>query len=176
MDCNRDIDLKRWEEEWFREFRKQLPKSWHIEEAGLNADTVPTTPTTPMGHTPTFVFGFPKFTKKGDLRSSDKGSQIGVGSSGVDEYEGQFHFLGMKDVLRGCKRIAIIGIHGWFPGVFSSKFLSREWILKTTFFPFRCHVTDSCWRRLFFLYFYYISFTPSPTLFSQQGPAPSLPI
>ena len=116
---NHDIDFKRWEEERFREFGKQLPKSWQIEEAGLNADTAPTTPTIPMNHTPIFGFGSPKFTKKGDLRSSDKGSQIGVGSSGVDEYEGQFHSPEMKDVLRGCKRVAVIGIHGWFPGVFS---------------------------------------------------------
>ena len=21
-----------------------------------------------------------------------------------------------KDVLRGCKRVVVIGIHGWFPG------------------------------------------------------------
>jgi hypothetical protein len=115
MDSKRDIDFKTWEEERFREFGKELPKSWKIEEAGLDADT---TPTSPMGHIPIFGFGSPKFSK-GDLRSSNKGSQIVVDSSGIDGYEVQSHSLGMKDVLRGCKRVVVIGIHGWFPGVFS---------------------------------------------------------
>ena len=127
MDRNRDLDFKKWEEERFRDFGKKLPKAWQIEEAGLNAVTTPTTPTTPMSHTPIFGFGSPKFTKKGDSRSSNKESQIGVGSSGIDEYDDQFHSLGMKDVLRGCKRVIVIGIHGWFPGVFLFKFISSEY-------------------------------------------------
>ena len=122
MDHNRDIDYKKWEEERFREFGKELPKFWQIEEAGLGADT---TPTTPMSHIPVFGFGSPKFTKKSDLRSSNKGTQIGVGSSSIDEYEGQSHSRGVKDVLRGCRRVVVIGIHGWFPGVFSIR-LSLE--------------------------------------------------
>ena len=110
MDRNRNVDFKKWEEERFREFGKELPKSWQIEETRLGADTAPTAP---ISHIPTFGFGSPKVTKKGDLRSSNKGSQIAVGSSGIDEHDG------MKDVLRGCKRVVVIGIHGWFPGVFS---------------------------------------------------------
>ena len=104
MDRNRVIDFKKWEEERFREFGKELPKSWQIEEAGLDADT------TPMSHIQIFGLGSPKM---------NKGPQIGVGSSGIDECEGRSHSLGMRDVLRGCKRVVIIGIHGWFPGVFS---------------------------------------------------------
>jgi hypothetical protein len=113
MNRNRDIDFKKWEEERFREFGKELPKLWEIEEAGLDADTSPTTPMSPI---PIFGLGS---TKKGDLRSSNKGSEIGVGSSGIDEYGDKSHSLGMKDVLRGCKRVVVIGIHGWFPGAFS---------------------------------------------------------
>ncbi|PPQ81637.1 LOW QUALITY PROTEIN: hypothetical protein CVT25_013609 [Psilocybe cyanescens] len=30
--------------------------------------------------------------------------------------EGQAQSEGMKDVLRGCKRVVVIGVHGWFPG------------------------------------------------------------
>ena len=30
-----------WEEERFREFEKELPESWQIEEPGLGADTTP---------------------------------------------------------------------------------------------------------------------------------------
>ena len=111
MDRNRDIDFKKWEEERFREFGKELPKSWQIEELGLVSDTTPTS------HIPIFGFGSPKLTK-GDLRLTNKESQIGVSASGVDEYEGQSRSRGMKDVLRGCKRVVVIGIHGWFPGVF----------------------------------------------------------
>jgi len=25
-----------------------------------------------------------------------------------------------KDVLRGCKRVVVIGVHGWFPGVLTA--------------------------------------------------------
>ena len=113
MERNRDIDFKKWEEERFREFGKELPKSWQIKEGGLDADATPTS------HIPIFKFGSPKSTKKGDLRSTNKESQIGVGASGVDENEGQSHSHEMKDVLRGCKRVVVIGIHGWFPGTFS---------------------------------------------------------
>jgi hypothetical protein len=83
---------------------------------------VDTTPTTPMSLIPIFGFGSPKFTKKGDLRSTNKGSQIGVGAGGIDEKESQSHSFGTKDILRGCKRVVVIGIHGWFPGVFSIQF------------------------------------------------------
>jgi hypothetical protein len=31
MDRNRDIDFKKWQEERFREFGKELPKSWHAD-------------------------------------------------------------------------------------------------------------------------------------------------
>ena len=109
MDRNCGIRFKKWEEDWVREFGKELPKSWQIEEA---ADTAPTTP---MRHIPFFGLGS---TKQGDLRSSNKGSQTEVGSSGIDEYESKFHSHGMNDVLRGCKRVVVIGIHGWFPGTF----------------------------------------------------------
>ena len=108
MDRNRDIDYKKWEEERFREFGKELPKSWQMVEAGLDADTTPTAPTS---HMPIFGLG-----------STKKGSQIGVSSTGIDEYDGKSHSLGMKDVLRGCKRVVVIGIHGWFPGAFPFKF------------------------------------------------------
>ena len=113
IDRNRYLDFKKWEEERFREFGKELPKSWQIEGAALDVDT---TPTTSMSHIPLFGFGSPK---KSDLRSTNKEAQIGVGASGIDNYEGQSHPPGMKDVLRGCKRVVVIGIHGWFPGVFS---------------------------------------------------------
>ena len=111
MGRNRDNDFNKWKEGRFREFGKELPKSWQIEEAGLESNT---SPTTPMSHIP--IFGLSS-TKKGDLRSSNKGSQIG--SSGIDEYESKSHSFGMDDVLRGCKRVVVIGIHGWFPGTFS---------------------------------------------------------
>jgi hypothetical protein len=140
MDRNRDIDFKKWQEERFREFGKELPKSWQIEEeARLNANTAPTAP---ISHIPSFGFGSPKVMKKGDLRSSNKGSQIVIGSSGIDGHEG------MKDVLRGCKRVVVIGIHGWFPGVFSFFRISKY--IDNQVLTLRYHVTDGRWRSLFF--------------------------
>jgi hypothetical protein len=105
----------------------------------LDADTAPTAP---ISHIPSFGFGSPKVMKKGDLRPSDKGSQIVIGSSDIDGHEG------MKDVLRGCKRVAVIGIHGWFPGVFS--FFRICGYIEDQVFTLRGHVTDGRWRSLFF--------------------------
>ena len=43
-------------------------------------------------------------------KGKGKGGGIGVGVGvGID-----------PDVLRGCKRVVVIGIHGWFPGTFLS--------------------------------------------------------
>ncbi|KAF8801748.1 hypothetical protein BYT27DRAFT_7226663 [Phlegmacium glaucopus] len=84
-------EVRRREElaERFKEFGKDLPKPWQIfKEAASDTDTTPTM------SIPSFGFCSP-----------NKGSQVGVGVSGVD-----------KDVLRGCKKAVIIGIHGWFPG------------------------------------------------------------
>ena len=93
VDRNRDMDFKRWEEGRFREFGKELPKLWQIEDAGLDADT---TPMSPLGRVPIFGLGS---VKKGDLRLLNMESPIGVGSSGINENEGKSHYLGMKDVL-----------------------------------------------------------------------------
>ena len=109
MDRNRDIDFKKWKEERFKEFGKELPKLWQILEAGLDVDTMPTTP---ISNIPIFGLGS---TKKDDLPSSNKRSQTGVSSGGINES----HSSGMKDILRGCKIVVVIGIHGWFPGALS---------------------------------------------------------
>ena len=43
------------------------------------------------------------------------------------------------DVLRGCRRVVVIGIHGWFPGEFYSCMKARVWI---DFMENRCYNED----------------------------------
>ena len=96
-----EVDKK----ERLKEFGKELPKTWQIiEDAGLDA----TTPTTPMIHMPTFGF------------CSSAGASGVVNGGGANPQ-------GMKDVLRGCKKVVVIGIHGWFPGM-SFFFPVSHWI------------------------------------------------
>ena len=96
------------------------------------------------------------------------GSQIGVGPSGIDEYDGKFHSLAMKDVLRGCKRVVVIGIHGWFPGpgtFFHSNFFRISEYLKHSS---RGHVADRFVTSIIPLSDYLQLYS------SPRGPAPSL--
>ncbi|EEB87541.1 hypothetical protein MPER_15077, partial [Moniliophthora perniciosa FA553] len=37
----------------------------------------------------------------------------GSGGTGKEGHGAEGH---VRDVLRGCKRVVVIGIHGWFPG------------------------------------------------------------
>ena len=159
--------IKKWETERFKEFGKELPKAWQIEEAGLDTDARPTS-------TPRFC--------SPESKNTIKGSPVGVGA-GVDKDKGQIEGSQMKDVLRGCKRVVVIGIHGWFPGLFlPSLFFFRviERILITCFSSFRYYDTHGRRRGLFF-------YLPSVSsivilrsnfiyLFSRQGRVPSLPI
>ena len=91
---DRDSDLGRqlenWEEERFKEFGKELPKAWQIEEAGLDTDATSMTPI------PMFGFSSPEPTKKG--------SQVGVGPCGLGKDQGMGSRSDIKDVLRGCNR------------------------------------------------------------------------
>ena len=61
IDRDRELgrQLKKWEEERFKEFGKKLPKAWLIEEAGLDTDTASMTPI------PIFGFSSPEPAKKG---------------------------------------------------------------------------------------------------------------
>jgi hypothetical protein len=130
-------EFKKWGEERFKEFGKELPKAWQIEGAGLDVDT---RSTTPLSHIPTFGFYSAQSPKKSDVPLTNKGSQAGVGASGVDEdQDAGSHSDGMKDVLRGCKRVVVIGIHGWFPGICLLNFLP-DGSQKL----FRSYVTDFC--------------------------------
>jgi hypothetical protein len=93
-EMSRDDGIERqvtkWEEERFKAYGKELPKAWQILE--------------------------------GNFSTTSKGSPVGAGTSGMGEGGAQNEGLPsheMKDVLRGCKRVVVIGIHGWFPGMHS---------------------------------------------------------
>lgn len=37
-----------------------------------------------------------------------------------------------KDVLRGCKRVVVIGVHGWFPGMLIAFWMHFKFLLIRT--------------------------------------------
>ncbi|KAK0475873.1 hypothetical protein IW261DRAFT_1493422 [Armillaria novae-zelandiae] len=79
-------------------------------------NVVPATPqsSSRLGRTVRFLLGGSTDEGKGKDRAD-----VGVGLPRAwDVLQGQSSpsEAGMEDVLRGCKRVVVIGIHGWFPG------------------------------------------------------------
>ncbi|KDR77909.1 hypothetical protein GALMADRAFT_1293338 [Galerina marginata CBS 339.88] len=88
--------LDRERQERFREFGKELPKAWSVLEDALDAAPSSSSGSDSRKFKP---FGAPALSRSNSMASSVDG--------GMD---------GMKDVLRGCRRVVVIGVHGWFPG------------------------------------------------------------
>ncbi|PPR07240.1 hypothetical protein CVT26_012498, partial [Gymnopilus dilepis] len=72
--------------ERFQEFGRELPKAWKVLEDTFGAGVVER------------MMGLP---------ASSPGPEHGHGVTGESA---------VKDVLRGCRRVVVIGVHGWFPG------------------------------------------------------------
>ena len=109
--------------ERFREFGKELPKAWGVlEEGGVD--------TRGMG------FG---------------GSKFGGGSSSLKTAFGlkgpmtREDANGFYDVLRGCRRVVVIGVHGWFPGKF---FLRLTQLSQVSMSFRRCYDSHCPWRGM----------------------------
>jgi hypothetical protein len=75
----------------FEKFGQELPKSWDVIEGSSTSS-----PISPAAD----------------------GGQVGDATLGRQPADRLSSSLVMKDVLRGCKRVVIIGVHGWFPGAF----------------------------------------------------------
>jgi len=116
--------LQRERQERFKEFGKELPKAWKVlEDAGWD------TSYTHSAHDST--------AKRLLRRMSSAAATHGVGhgssfKAGVPPSEA------VNDVLRGCKRVVVIGVHGWFPGmpleflIATSRFTYLRMIVKFT--------------------------------------------
>ncbi|KAF8888158.1 hypothetical protein CPB84DRAFT_1473955 [Gymnopilus junonius] len=84
--------LERERRERFIEFGRELPKAWKVLEDAVAA------------------------INRGDAAV---GGAVGVGENsagGVSGAEGVDEGGAMEDILRGCRRVVVIGVHGWFPG------------------------------------------------------------
>jgi hypothetical protein len=109
--------------ERFREFGKELPKAWGVlEEGGVD--------TRNMG------LG---------------GSRFGIGSlsfstaAGLKGPTATADENGLYDVLRGCRRVVVIGIHGWFPG---KLFLRLTQVARVSLSFRRCYDPHCTWRGM----------------------------
>ncbi|KAK0235150.1 hypothetical protein EDD85DRAFT_773550 [Armillaria nabsnona] len=93
--------------------------SWRDTFHSAPRNIVPTTPqlSSRLGRTVRFLLG--GSTDGGKGKERDVSADVGVGLPRAwDVLQGQSSpsEAGMGDVLRGCKRVVVIGIHGWFPG------------------------------------------------------------
>lgn len=92
--------------ERFRHFGKELPRAWDVLESpvggpvtvGFGSSSSPSKTTSQTTRHATGRFA---------TMDNDKNKDGGLGPS-----EGTH----VRDVLRGCRRVVVIGVHGWFPG------------------------------------------------------------
>ncbi|XP_006464180.1 hypothetical protein AGABI2DRAFT_75124 [Agaricus bisporus var. bisporus H97] len=94
----------------YQDFGKQLPRAWEL--VGSHQDNLKAS-RTPPSETPTQVArqAVGRFLTYGQDVNRD-----GMFSPGEQKR--------INDTLRGCRRVVVIGIHGWFPGTYS-----RQWTL-----------------------------------------------
>ncbi len=88
---------ERERKERFQNFGKGLPRAWEVVDhttTGLVASSSATQ--TPGSKPGRFSLTLKEEDKVGSLGSSERSH--------------------VYDVLRGCKRVVVIGVHGWFPG------------------------------------------------------------
>ncbi|TFK32756.1 hypothetical protein BDQ12DRAFT_692058 [Crucibulum laeve] len=69
------------------QFGKELPRAWHVVEEAERTATI---------------------GKVGGHQTA--GKKVGIQTEAEGEIDG------MNDVLKGCRRVVVIGVHGWFPG------------------------------------------------------------
>jgi hypothetical protein len=98
--------IERERHERFKNWGKELPKAWHVfEEAGYD--------TSNMGHGHSGDPFPPPMQRRTVSSASTETSPKHVHGVTADA---EAEMKGMKDVLRGCTRVVVIGVHGWFPG------------------------------------------------------------
>ncbi|RXW17278.1 hypothetical protein EST38_g8577 [Candolleomyces aberdarensis] len=75
----------------FERFGQELPKSWDVIEGG----------------------GISNPADASGRQLEQQVSEVNLGIQSADQLSDS---VVIKDVLRGCRRVVIIGVHGWFPG------------------------------------------------------------
>ena len=94
----RESLLEKERRERFVGIGRELPKAWGVlRAAGWDVDS--------------------GAGMKGDARGIRNGAASFTGRESLGgDVDGGLGEEGMSNVLRGCKRVVVIGVHGWFPG------------------------------------------------------------
>ncbi|THH15438.1 hypothetical protein EW146_g5041 [Bondarzewia mesenterica] len=114
--------------------------------------TLPPAPTSTLKKTMNFVSGV--LFAKDEGRDSERGHGKGKGKERAREAFAHFGKAlprawsvmeegGLnEDVLRGCKRVVVIGIHGWFPGAVMRSMLGEPTGTSTKFVAMLCQALE----------------------------------
>lgn len=111
--------VERDRRERFREFGRELPKAWTLLEGG-------------GGDTHFSASRSRSRVRVSSLSSSAAAAAKGKGSAQEEEADK----AGLYDVLRGCQRVVVIGVHGWFPGAMIRSVLGEVNVVFLLSFPF----------------------------------------
>jgi len=90
--------------ERFRDFGRELPKDWSVLEGRY---------TPGMGVSSASRWRVSSSSSSSSSAAAAANVSAAKGKSSTQTQEGD---AGLHDVLRGCRRVVVIGIHGWFPG------------------------------------------------------------
>ncbi|KIM37712.1 hypothetical protein M413DRAFT_448237 [Hebeloma cylindrosporum] len=109
--------LERDRRERFREFGKELPKAWRVVEEGVrvsHASGSKSKSGSRLLSTLSSASSSPSSSATAPTAAKGKGKRS---EDWHDEgHRDDGNEAGLHDVLRGCRRVVVIGVHGWFPG------------------------------------------------------------
>jgi len=113
--------VERDRRERFREFGRELPKAWAVLEGGGGRRFAASRSRSRVS------------SSSSSLSSLSAAAQAkGKASAGAKQEEADK--TGLYDVLRGCRRVVVIGVHGWFPGAMIRSVLGEVSVFSFSIF------------------------------------------
>jgi len=113
--------VERDRRERFREFGRELPKAWAVLEGGGGRRFAASRSRSRVS------------SSSSSLSSLSAAAQAkGKASAGAKQEEADK--TGLYDVLRGCGRVVVIGVHGWFPGAMIRSVLGEVSVFSFSIF------------------------------------------
>ena len=104
--------VERDRRERFREFGRELPKAWAVLEGGGGDVRFAARSRSRVSSTSSSSSLLSAATIAAKAKVKETPAK---GKADAKEEEG-LDTAGLYDVLRGCRRVVVIGVHGWFPG------------------------------------------------------------
>ena len=121
--------VERDRRERFREFGRELPKAWEVLEGVGGNDVKSRGFAASRSRSRVSSSSFSSSSSSAAVAKAKSKAKAKAGAKEVDK-------AGLYDVLRGCHRVVVIGVHGWFPGAMIRSVLGEVNLFFFFFFHF----------------------------------------